>query len=238
MLYRLSSKSPYPVEYVSRNIERYGYSQSQFLSGPESFMELVHPDSRPAILANIADIVSEKAMDAGCDFRLRMPNGSYVWFENRMHPVFDTGRKLKALEGILLDVNDRKIAQTEMTRLTFTDLLTALPNRVAFMEWLKKAFDAAKEGGEPFAVLYVDLDNFKDVNEALGHSFGDALLKAVAQRLARRHARGRSDRARRRRRVRCNPGWPRRSRRHRGARGQNHRLDHGAHIRLAAANSM
>ncbi len=184
MLYRLSPKLPYAVEYVSRNIERYGYTQNQFLSGPESFMELVHPDSRSAILANIAKIVSEKAMDAGCDFRLRMPNGSYIWFENRMHPVFDAGRKLKAVEGILLDVNDRKLAQTEMARLTFSDLLTGLPNRAAFMEWLQKAFDAAKEEGKPFAVLYVDLDNFKDVNEALGHSFGDSLLKAVARRLA------------------------------------------------------
>ena len=184
MLYRLGPKVPYAAEYVSRNIERYGYTQSQFLSGPESFMELVHPDSRSAILANIAKIVSEKAMDAGCDFRLRMPDGSYTWFENRMHPVFDTGRKLKAVEGILLDVNDRKLAQTEMARLTFSDLLTGLPNRVAFMEWLQKAFDAAKEEGKPFAVLYVDLDNFKDVNEALGHSFGDSLLKAVARRLA------------------------------------------------------
>ena len=184
MLYRLGSKAPYPVEYVSRNIGRYGYTQSQFLSGPESFMELVHPDSRSAILANIAKIVSEKAMDAGCDFRLRMPDGSYTWFENRMHPVFDTGRKLTAVEGILLDINDRKLAQTELARLTFSDSLTALPNRVAFMEWLQKAFDAAKAEGKPFAVLYVDLDNFKDVNEALGHSFGDSLLKAVARRLA------------------------------------------------------
>jgi len=184
MLYRLGSKAPYAVEYISRNIERYGYTQSQFLSGPESFMELVHPDSRSAILANITNIVSEKATDAGCDFRLRMPNGSYTWFENRMRPVFDTGRKLTAVEGILLDVNDRKLAQTEMARLTFSDSLTALPNRVAFMEWLQKAFDAAKDEGKPFAVLYVDLDNFKDVNEALGHSFGDSLLKAVALRLA------------------------------------------------------
>ena len=58
----------------------------------------------------------------------------------------DSDHKLKALEGILIDVNDRKIAQTEMARLTFTDLLTALPNRMAFMEWLQKAFDGGERG--------------------------------------------------------------------------------------------
>src|ERR1019366_3070900 len=168
---------------VSRNISRYGYSQSQLLSAPGSYMELFHPDDRSGVLADIAEILAGKTMESGGDFRIRMPTGSYGWIENRMHSVRDRDHKLTALEGILIDINNQKIAQTETVRLTYTDLLTGLPNRMAFMEWLQIAFASAKEGSKRFAILYLDLDDFKDINETLGHSLGDELLKAVAQRL-------------------------------------------------------
>jgi diguanylate cyclase (GGDEF)-like protein len=183
ILYRIDPKFPFAITYVSRNIGRYGFCQSQLLSAPGSYMELFHPDDRPGVLAHIADLVAAKKKESGGDFRLRMPTGTYIWIENRMHPVCNSDHKLTALEGILIDINDQRVAQTETVRLTYTDLLTGLPNRMAFMEWLQKAFTAAKEGGKPFAILYLDLDGFKDINEMLGHSVGDELLKAAAQRL-------------------------------------------------------
>jgi diguanylate cyclase (GGDEF)-like protein/PAS domain S-box-containing protein len=183
ILYRLDPKFPYAITYVSRNIGRYGYSQSQLLSVPGRYMELFHPDDRSAVLADIAEIIAGKTMESGSDVRIRTSTGSYGWIENRINPVRDSDHKLTALEGILIDINDQKIAQTETARLTYTDLLTGLPNRIAFMEWLQKAFAAAKQGSKPFALLYLDLDDFKDINETLGHSLGDELLKAVAQQL-------------------------------------------------------
>jgi len=183
ILYRLDPKFPYAITYVSRNIGRYGYSQSQLLSVPGRYMELFHPDDRSAVLADIAEIIAGKTMESGSDVRIRTSTGSYGCIENRINPVRDSDHKLTALEGILIDINDQKIAQTETARLTYTDLLTGLPNRIAFMEWLQKAFAAAKQGSKPFALLYLDLDDFKDINETLGHSLGDELLKAVAQQL-------------------------------------------------------
>ncbi len=183
VLYRLDPKFPFAITYVSRNIGRYGYSQSQLLSVPGGYMELFHPDDRSAVLSNIAEIVAGKTIESCGDFRIRLPTGAYGWIENRLHPVRDSDRKLTALEGILLDINDQKIAQTEMARLTYTDLATGIPNRMAFMESLQKAFVAAKEGAKPFAILYLDLDNFMEINETLGHSVGEQLLKSVAQRL-------------------------------------------------------
>jgi diguanylate cyclase (GGDEF)-like protein len=74
-------------------------------------------------------------------------------------------------------------SQKEMERLTNTDVLTGLPNRTSFMQGLSKAFDQAKRATSPLAVFYLDLDRFKDINETLGHSKGDELLIAVAERL-------------------------------------------------------
>jgi diguanylate cyclase (GGDEF)-like protein len=183
VLYRLEPKFPYSVIYVSRNIWRFGYTQNQLLSTPEGFLELFHSYDRREILDAIATIADDATSEIGGEYRIRKGANSYGWGEYRMWRVTIGDQRLKALEGILVDITDRKTAEAEMVRVTHTDLLTGLPNRTSFMERLFKAFAAAKRGSSPFAVLYLDLDRFRDINETLGHSRGDALLKAVAERL-------------------------------------------------------
>jgi len=186
ILYRLSPRFPYPIVYVSSNIERFGYSESQLLSardGRHGYAELFQAGDRQQILAAIAEITDGDASEIRGEYRMHKAVGCDGWAESRMRPVRDGDRRLTALEGVLIDITDRKIAEAEVARLTYTDLLTGLPNRVYFMERLFKAFAAAKRAAGPFAILYLDLDRFKDINETLGHSKGDALLKAVAERL-------------------------------------------------------
>ncbi|HYB55403.1 MAG TPA: EAL domain-containing protein [Alphaproteobacteria bacterium] len=89
----------------------------------------------------------------------------------------------KAIQCNVRDITERKLAERRMARLAWTDPLTRLPNRRTFDERLKEAFSSTGRGARGFAVLYLDVDHFKDINDTLGHQKGDLLLKEVATRL-------------------------------------------------------
>ena len=85
--------------------------------------------------------------------------------------------------AMLRDISQRKLLEEELVRMARHDVLTGLPNRAAFVEALEFSSDWAARNGKTFALLYLDLDHFKDVNDTLGHPIGDLLLQAIAQRL-------------------------------------------------------
>lgn len=84
---------------------------------------------------------------------------------------------------IIRDITERKIAMTRVHRLAFFDTLTDLPNRQSFKDHLSEAIGRARKTGTRLGVIYIDLDNFKRINDSLGHSVGDQLLKRIAERL-------------------------------------------------------
>lgn len=183
LLYRIEPKPPFSVTYISRNIERYGYTAADFLASPSRYFELVHPDDRADVMTNFAAIFEGRAAETVGDRRVRTADGRYIWFEGHTRAIRDENQRLVAIEGILVDIDDRKTAEARIEEATQTDPITGLLSRKAFMEQFDRIFTGVRRGAAPFAILYLDIDHFKDVNDVLGHSKGDELLKLVALRL-------------------------------------------------------
>ncbi len=183
MLYRLGPQPPHPLTYVSRNVNRYGYEASELLASPTRYLDIFHPDDLPDVMFDIDRIVTGKAAETGRERRVRAADGRYVWVEDRTRAIYDDKHELIAIEGILIDIDDRKAAEAELAHYALSDAVTGLPNRKAFMNELGRAFTSARHGAAAFAIHYIDLDHFKDINDVLGHTKGDELLKAVAERL-------------------------------------------------------
>jgi diguanylate cyclase (GGDEF)-like protein len=97
--------------------------------------------------------------------------------------VRDETERLIEIEGVLIDISERKAAEAKIAQLARTDVLTGLANRMTFSDQLRQAFASAQRGARAFAVLYLDLDRFKEVNDTLGHHAGDRLLQEVSRRL-------------------------------------------------------
>lgn len=183
LLYRIEPTPPFSVTYISRNIERYGYTAAEFLASPSHYFELVHPDDRAAVITHFAAIFEGRASETVGDRRIRTADGRYIWFEGHTRAIRDEQQRLVAIEGILVDINDRKTAEARIEEATQIDPITGLLSRKAFMEQFDRIFTGTRRGAAPFAILYLDIDHFKDVNDVLGHTKGDELLKLVAQRL-------------------------------------------------------
>lgn len=183
VLYRLRCERGFPLSYVSQNVAALGHDAQALLRDPRSYAALIHPDDVERLRGAFERAA---AGDAGPDvreLRVRAWGGSWRWFESRHAPVRDAAGRIVELEGLLFDVTERKQAEERIATLARTDALTGVANRATFLERLELAFAASARSRVPFAVHYLDVDRFKDVNDTLGHPAGDELVASVARRL-------------------------------------------------------
>ena len=119
------------------------------------------------------------------DFEIRWPdrNGRMHWSSISGAPMFTSAGVFRGYRGVGRDVTAQKLAADQIHRLAFYDPLTGLPNRRLLQEQLKKSIQLNSRHGMRGALLFIDLDNFKTLNDTLGHDMGDVLLQQVAERL-------------------------------------------------------
>jgi diguanylate cyclase (GGDEF)-like protein len=145
------------------------------------------PQSLAALLPGLAGGGPSIEHEAATETRLVRVDGVEVEVEVLARPLKWRSRPLRVLA--VRDISERKEAAARIAHLAYHDALTGLPNRAVFADHLARTIEAAREGGQPMAVLCIDLDGFKAVNDIFGHPIGDALLIEAAQRL-RAAARG------------------------------------------------
>jgi diguanylate cyclase (GGDEF)-like protein/PAS domain S-box-containing protein len=183
ILYRVRGEPPFSLLYISNNIVKFGHDPAALLRSTEWATVLVDERDREKVCAAMIDMVRPGVVGDSNEFRLRTGSGEERFVENRYSPRRDVHGRLLEIEGIIIDVTERKEAEQKIELLARTDFLTGLANRATFLERLDLAFAATERGAPPFAILYLDLDSFKSVNDTLGHGAGDELLREVAKRL-------------------------------------------------------
>jgi diguanylate cyclase (GGDEF)-like protein/PAS domain S-box-containing protein len=183
MAYRCANDHKWSTEFVSEGcLELTGYSPEDLVGGGVSFVDIIHPDDRGWLWEDTQRAVAEgRAYQQ--EYRIVTADGWERWVWEQGRAVVDASGKVVALEGFVSDVTERHQASLALTRQAQHDPLTDLPNRTLLRHELQEAVRARRDSQGSVALLMMDLDRFKEVNDTFGHRYGDELLQQVGQRL-------------------------------------------------------
>ncbi|HMF57899.1 MAG TPA: diguanylate cyclase, partial [Pyrinomonadaceae bacterium] len=161
-----------------------GYEESEIEGRVEEWLKRVHSDDAEALKSEIQSHIEGGSAHFEMEHRMLHRDGSYRWMLSRGMVVRNTEGKAYRMAGSQSDITERKRAEERLLHDAFHDALTELPNRALFMDRLGHAIERARRHDEySFAVIFLDLDRFKVVNDSLGHTIGDQLLIEVGRRL-------------------------------------------------------
>ena len=149
----------------------------------DAFLQAVTAEDRDGVAKALRSILTDRR-PCDIDHRIMLPNGSEFVVNLQAEAVFDDQLKALTIVGTAQDISERKRSEREIHRLAYYDSLTGLPNRVLFKDRVTQAIAHARRYQYHLALLFLDLDRFKMINDTLGHNVGDLLLKHVADRLA------------------------------------------------------
>ncbi|HEX19542.1 MAG TPA: EAL domain-containing protein [Acidiferrobacteraceae bacterium] len=151
---------------------------------PSSWFERVHTADRDELNNRLTRHLKGQSTHFRHEYRMLHKDGHYLWVANRAMAIWDSDGNPTRLVGSQNDITDRKLVEEQILHEAYHDELTGLPNRASFLELLEQAAEKAEDDSTYlYAVLFLDLDRFKVINNSLGHSIGDRLIVAVADML-------------------------------------------------------
>jgi diguanylate cyclase (GGDEF)-like protein/PAS domain S-box-containing protein len=169
--------------YVSPRIaDLLGFTPEEWLNGRDMWARQLHPEDRHHLVRDDGSPAAhEGALER--EYRMRTRSGKTVWVRDEAVVVPDHSGGAAFVQGVLIDITRRKELESQLRHQTFHDGLTGLANRALFLDRVDHAMARRNRARTPITVLLLDVDDFKVVNESLGHAGGDALLIEIASRL-------------------------------------------------------
>lgn len=165
--------------------EMLGYADNEFSSSYKKWLTLIHKDDLSNLKKNLKDYLNRKIPEFALEYRLLCKDQTYKWILTRgMVVEWNEQGAPKRMVGTHTDISNRKQNEEIIWRQANFDLLTGLPNRRMFFDRLKEEIKRAARLKHLFALLFIDLDGFKEVNDRFGHKTGDDLLIQVTQRIS------------------------------------------------------
>ncbi len=181
VVYRFSVGASPRFDYVNPAVEAaLGYTPQEFYDDPSLIIKVTHDDDVDEVRT-----LGREGVDGVRSLQLRMVrrDGTQIWTEHKVVPLRNSSGEVIAATGIARDVTALKVREAFLSHRALHDPLTGLPNRVLLLDRLEAALARIRRHQSSLAVLYLDLDRFKTVNDNLGHDIGDRLLQVVGQRL-------------------------------------------------------
>lgn len=162
-----------------------GYEESELPDTYEVLENLIHPEERKAVLNVRKKYLNREIDKYNIEYRFRKKDGSYIWIQDSALAMWDNEGNPLRIIGTYTDIDGRKKREKIIFNMAYYDSLTGLPNRRYFEKILKNilAFNENSYKANKGIVLFLDLDNFKNINDTLGHDVGDKLLKIIANKL-------------------------------------------------------